>query len=66
MQLSSLGAQTVQSLPAVLETQVRSLGRVDLLGKEMAAHSSILAWRIPWTEEPGRLQSVGLQRVRHD
>ena len=48
------------------ETQVRSLGWEDPLEKEMAAHSSILAWRIPWTEEPGRLQSTGLQRVGHD
>ena len=48
------------------ETQVRSLGREDPLEKEMATLSSILAWRISWTEEPGRLQSVGLQRVRHD
>ena len=48
------------------ETQVRSLGREDPLEKEMATHSSILAWRIPWREEPGRLQSTGLQRVRHD
>ena len=51
----SLVAQTVKSLPAVLETQVRSLGREDPLAKEMATHSSILAWRIPWTEEPDRL-----------
>ena len=48
------------------ETQVQSLGREDPLEKEMATHSSILAWRIPWTEEPGGLQSMGLQRVRHD
>ena len=46
--------------------QVRSLGQEDPLEKGMATHSSILAWRIPWTEEPGRLQSIGLQRVRHD
>ena len=45
---------------------VRSLGREDLLGNEMATHFSILAWRIPWTEEPGGLQSIGLQRVGHD
>ena len=50
----------------MLETGVQSLGCVDLLEKEMATHSSILFWRIPWTEEPGRLQSVGWQRVRHD
>ena len=48
------------------ETQVQSLGWEDALEKEMATHSSILAWRISWTEEPGRLQSMGLQRVRHD
>ena len=48
------------------ETQVRSLGQEDCLEKEMATHTSILAWEIPWTEEPGGLQSVGLQRIRHD
>ena len=48
------------------ETQVQSLGWEDLLEKEMATHSSILAWKIPWTERPGRLQSMGSQRVRHD
>ena len=48
------------------ETRDRSLGQEDLLEKEMAIHSLILAWRIPWTEEPGGLQSMGLQRVRHD
>ena len=48
------------------ETQVRSLGQEDPLEKEMATHSSTLAWKIPWTEEPGRLQSMGSQRVRHD
>ena len=58
--------QAVKNLPATQETRVRSLGREDLLEKEMATHSSILAWRIPWTEEPGELQSMGLQRVRHD
>ena len=52
--------------PAMQETQVRFLGRDDLLEKEIATHSSILAWRIPWTEEPGRLQSMGSHRVRHD
>ena len=52
--------------PAIQETQVQSLGWEDPLEKEMAAHSSILAWRIPWIEEPGGLQSMGLQRVRHD
>ena len=58
--------QTVKNLPAIQETWVRSLGREDPLEKEMATHSSILAWRIPWTEEPGGLQSTGSQRVRHD
>ena len=56
----------VKHLPAMWETQVRSLGWEDLLEKEMAAHSSTLAWRIPWTEEPSRLQSMGSQRVGHD
>ena len=60
-----LVAQTVKHLPAMRETRVRSLGREDPLEKEMATHSSILAWKIPWME-PGRLQSMGLQRVRHD
>ena len=55
-------AQTVKNLPAVWETWVQSLGREDPLEKEMATHSSILAWRIPWTEEPGRLQFTELQR----
>ena len=59
-------AQTVKSLPAVPETQVQSLGREDSLEKEMATHSSILAWKISWTEEPGRLTVHGLQRVGHD
>ena len=58
--------QRVKRLPAMRETQIQSLGREDPLEKEMATHSSILAWKIPWTEEPGRLQSMGLQRVRHD
>ena len=58
---ASLVAQTVKNLPAMQETQVQSLGREDPLEKEMATHSSILALRIPWTEEPGRLQSKGLQ-----
>ena len=53
-------------LPAMKETRVRSLGQEDPLEKEMATHSSTLAWKIPWTEEPGRLQSMGLQRVEHD
>ena len=56
----------VKRLPAMWETQVPSLGWEDTLEKEMATHSSILAWKIPWTEEPGRLQSMGSQRVRHD
>ena len=56
----------VKNLPAMLEMQVRSLGWEDPLEKGMATHSSVLAWRIPWTEEPGWLQSMGLQRVRHD
>ena len=61
-----LVAQTVKSLPAMQETWVQSLGREDLLEKEMATHSSILAWKILWTEESGGLQSTGSQRVRHD
>ena len=56
----------VKNLPAMQETQVRSLGRKDPLEKGVATHSSILAWTIPWTEEPGGLQSVGSQRVEHD
>ena len=63
---ASLMAQRIKSLPAMQETQVRSLGWEDPLEKEMATHSSILVWRIPWTEEPGGIQSTGLQRVRHD
>ena len=59
-------AQTVKNLPAMWETQTRSLGREDPLEKGMATHSSVLYWRIPWTEEPGGLQFMGLQRVRHD
>ena len=60
---ASLIAQLVKNLPAVQETWVQSLGREDLLGKEMATRSSILLWRIPWTEEPGRLQSMGSQEL---
>ena len=60
---SSLVAQTVRHLPTMRETWVQSLGREDLLEKEMATHSSILAWKIPWTEEPGRLQFMGSQRI---
>ena len=63
---ASLAAQTVKSLPAAQETRVQSLGREDLLEKEMATHSSIFAWKIPRTEDPGRLQSMGLQKVGHD
>ena len=62
----SLVAQMVKRLPTMRETRVQSLGQEDLLEKEMATHSSILAWKIPWMEEPGRLQSMGSQRVRHD
>ena len=56
----------VKNSPAVQETQVRSLGREDPLEEDMATHSSILAWRIPWTEEPGGLESMGSQRVGQD
>ena len=63
---ASLGAQTVKNPPAVWETRIRSLGGEDPLEKGMATHSSILAWRIPWTEEPGGLQFMGSRRVRHD
>ena len=65
-QRASLAIQRVKNLRAVQETWVWSLGWQDPLEKGMATHSSILAWRIPWTEEPGKLQSVGSQRVRHD
>ena len=58
--------QTVKKLPAMWETQVRSLGQEDPLEKGMAIDSSVLVWRIPWTEEPGGLQVLGLLRVRHD
>ena len=64
--LTSLVAQTVQRLPTMRETRVQSLGQEDLLEKEMALHSSILAWKIPWMEEPGRLQSMGSQGVGRD
>ena len=63
---ASLVAQMVKNLPAMWETQVQSLGREDPLEKGAVTHSSILAWRIPWTEEPGRLQSIGSQRVGQD
>ena len=62
----SLVAQMAKHLPAMQGTLIRSLGREDPLEKEMAAHSSILAWKIPWTEEPGRLQSMHSQRVGHN
>ena len=64
--ISSLVAQTVKCLPTMQETWVQSLSREDLLEKEMSTPSSILAWKIPWTEEPGGLQSMGSQRVGHD
>ena len=60
-----LGGSVVKNLPAMQEAQIQSLGRADRLEEEMAIHPSILAWRIPWTEETGRLQSIGSQRVRH-
>ena len=63
---ASLLAQMVKRLPAMRETQVRVLGREDPLEKEMAIHSSTLAWKIPWTKESGSLLSMGLQRVGHD
>ena len=59
-------AQAVKNLPAMWEDRVQSLGREDSLEKRMATCSSILAWRVPWIEEPGRLQSMGLQKVGHD
>ena len=59
-------AQMVKNLPAIREIQVLSLGQEDPLEKEMATHSRVLAWKIPWTEEPGGLQSMGLQRVGHN
>ena len=62
----SLVAQMVKRLPTMRETRIRFLGQKDRLEKEMATHSSILAWKIPRTEKPGRLQSMGLQRVGHD
>ena len=64
--LSSLAAQLVKNLPAMQETWARSLGQEDPLEKGKATHSGVLAWRIPWTEEPGGLQSMGLQRAGHD
>ena len=59
-------AQTVKDLPAMQETQVQSLGQADPLEKEMATHCSIFAWRVPWTGDPGGIQSMGSKRVRHD
>ena len=59
-------AQTVKRLSTMWETQIQSLGQEDSLEKEMAVHSSTVAWKIPWTEEPGRLQSMGLQKVGYD
>ena len=64
--MTSLVAQMVKCLPAMSETWVQSLSQEDPLEKEMATHSSTFAWKIPWTEEPGRLQSMGSQRVGHD
>ena len=64
--MASLVTQMLKHLPAMQETWVRSLGWEDPLEKEMATHSSILAWKIPWMEKPGRLQSMELQRVGHD
>ena len=64
--MTSLVAQEVKCLPTIWETQVQSLGWEGPLGKEMANHSSTLAWKIPWTEEHGRLQFMGLQKVGHD
>ena len=66
MLLTSLVDPMVKHLPTMREIRVQSLGQEDLLEKEMATHSSVLAWRIPWMEEPGRLQSMGSQRVRHN
>ena len=66
MTLASLVAQTVKNLPAMQEIQVTSWGREDPLEKGMATHSSIFAWRIPWTEKSGGLQSMASQRIKHD
>ena len=63
---TSLVAQMVKHLSVMQETWVRSLSQEDPLEKEMATHASIIAWEIPWKEEPGRLQSMGLQRVGHE
>ena len=64
--MTSLITQTVKRLSTMQESRVRSLDWEDPLEKEMAVHSSTIAWKIPWTEEPARLQSMGLQRVGHD
>ena len=66
LKYSSLVAQMVKNLPAMQETRVQSLGWEDLLEKEMVTHSGILAWKIPWTEKPNRLQAMESQRVGHD
>ena len=66
MKWASSVAQMLENLPAMQETQVQFLGQEDPLVKEMAVHFSILAWKNPWTEEPGRLQSMGSQKDRHD
>ena len=65
-EINTWEAQRLKRLPGMRETRVRSLGREDPLEKEMATHSGTLAWRIPWREEPGRLQSMGSQRVGHN
>ena len=64
--MASLVVQTVKRLPAMRETRIRPLSQEDLLEKEVATHSSTLAWKIPWTEEPGGRQSMGSRRVGHD
>ena len=64
--MTSLVAHMVKNLPTIQETWVQPLGQEDLLEKGMATHSSILAWRLPWTEQPGGLQSTGLQKVGHE
>ena len=66
MILELLSGSVVKNLPAMWETWIQSLGQEDSLEKEMATHSRTLAWKIPWTEKPGRLQSLGLQKVGHN
>ena len=66
LNLTQVTKETAKRLSTMRETQVRSLGWEDPLEEEMAIHSSTIAWKIPWTEEPGRLQSMDLQRVGHD